>query len=304
MAVCAFAAFSAPAFAGRGHEIEKHLFGKFVSSVTNKTKGHGTITAMRLGPYLFTGPELFEPYVEVENKKHEKVKERQPKRNKAGEIEYGPLCKPLSAVQEEEDLKAEDPQAAEDLKSEGHVDAGEHESLAQTLKFNKCYSQRPAGNGGGGIVEPVVASFKLGVEFFSNHSVAFGEPTSEVKIEGGTVEFKAKASFCRIQIPEQRVPVKSGTEKGENEEFESALYATEEESVAGEKAKEKKYGLVHDTLDIEAELSKIKTEVENTAQCFTKKGGPEEKVFINGKLDFEMEGVQVKNGNLSFVPAA
>jgi len=288
--VCAFAALSAPAFAGHGRTIETHLFGKFVASTTGVAKGHGTVTALRIGPYKFTGPELFET-VEVE-KKGEKIKEIVPKKNKAGEVEFGPLCKTIKGS------------ATEDLTSRGEVKAGDSESIVQNLKFNHCVSSRPAGNDSGGLEEQVTATFTLGFEFHSNHSATLGESTSEVTIKSeGPVVFKGSKSQCTVEIPKQVLPVKAGTEKGENEEFESALYATEEESTVGEKHLEKKFGPVHDTLDIEGEFSKVLSEVPLTGKCFDKKGSPEEKVFKNGIVNFELEEIGLKDGNLSFVPA-
>jgi hypothetical protein len=65
--VCAFGALTAPAFAKRTKE--PVIFGKFTASINGKTispaepaktKGHGEVTAMKLGPYVFGGRNLGE----------------------------------------------------------------------------------------------------------------------------------------------------------------------------------------------------------------------------------------------------
>ncbi len=50
-AVCALGILSAPAFAVKAPLV----FGKFVASAPGGVKGHGEVSEMRLGPYVFTG---------------------------------------------------------------------------------------------------------------------------------------------------------------------------------------------------------------------------------------------------------
>jgi hypothetical protein len=241
---------------------EKHVFGKFVASTSGSTSGVGTVSKLQLGPYKFTGEQI---------------------ENEAGEIEFGPLCKSVKAT--------------------GEAFEGESENLLQIITFSKCVTYRAAGNAAEGLKERVIATFKLGIEFHSNHSATFGEGEIEsAEIKKGTVTFKGSHSTCKIEIPAQPVPVKSGTPKGEESEFESAMYATEEESLEGKKASEKKFGPFRDRLNIETEFKKVKTVVPLTPGCTTKKGG-EEKKFGDGVVDLAFEDITLKNGNLSFVPA-
>jgi hypothetical protein len=79
VAVCALGAFAAPALAAK--EKPPVIFGKFKANILGKTispsepastKGHGSVSAMRLGPYTFTGRKLpgekFGPICEKELK--------------------------------------------------------------------------------------------------------------------------------------------------------------------------------------------------------------------------------------------
>jgi len=54
VAACALGVLSAPAF-GKPPTI---VFGKFVASAAGGTKGHGEVSELRLGPYVFTGKNL------------------------------------------------------------------------------------------------------------------------------------------------------------------------------------------------------------------------------------------------------
>jgi hypothetical protein len=271
VAVCAMGALSAPAFAKAK---EKIIFGKFVASTSGTTRGVGTASKLTIGPYKFTGEQLFE---EVEGK-------RVAKKNGSGEDEFGPLCKSVVA--------------------KGTVEEGESESLAQTLTFDHCVTYRPVGNVAAGLKEEVVATFKLGIEFHSNHSATFGEPGAEsATIEEGSVLFKGSKSQCTVEIPAQAVPLSSGTEAGMEKEFEAALYETEEESLEGKKLEEKTFGPFRDRLNIETEFKHIDAIVPESAKCTSKNGG-EEKNFPTGSMNIDIPGITLKKGNLSFVPPA
>lgn len=293
-AVCALGAFSATAFAKKG---EKLIFGKFVASTSGTTRGTGTANKLRIGPYRFTGEELFET-VEREKKHPKEPGEmetvRVPKKNAEGEIEHGPLCKPLIV--------------------KGTVEEGESESITQTIQFPHCVTYRQAGTESGNngpLLEKVTATFSLGIKFRSNHSAETGEPEPKsAELEPGTVVFKGSHSTCKVKILEQDVPLKATEEVAENgeKEFEAALYETEEESLEGKKQAEKKFGPVRDRLAIETEFKHVKATVEETASCTSKKGGKENEEgefadkFENGVMDLSLEHITLKNGQLSFVP--
>jgi hypothetical protein len=257
---CVFGAFSATAFAKK----EKLHFGKFVASKAGKVAGNGTVNALTIGPYKMTGEQMT---------------------NGSGEIEFGPLCKPLRAT--------------------GTVETpGESEELVLALNFAHCITYRSAGNVGAGLKERVAVNFKLGIRFLSDHAVETGEAEpSSAELREGTVEFRGSKSQCTITIPSQFVPVKAGSEKAEEGflEFATAMYETEEESLEGKKIQEKKFGPFRDRLRIEAELNHVETLVKKTATCTNKKAGEEQK-FKDGKIDIELEAITLKNGNLSFVP--
>lgn len=303
--MCALSVLSAPAYAHHPKkEKEKHVFGKFVSTTTGVASGHGKVTAMSFGPYVFTGPELRETITNPTTHQPEVV----PVKNKEGETEYGPLCAPINMAEYEEDRKNEKPGAAQDLKSSGEVKEGEHETFLQNLLMKRCITERPAGNGrqhSGGLLEEIeVKHLDIGLEFYSDHSAKFGEASSEAVLKPeGIVIFKAKGSFCEVEIEEQRVPIKAETKKGEEEEFEAALYSNEEEPTET-KREMKKWGAIHSMLNIEAEFSKVKSDVPIQGKCFSASGGPEEKEFTKGVLDFELEEIGLKIGNLKFLPPA
>jgi hypothetical protein len=270
VAVCAMGALSAPAFAAK----EKIIFGKFVASTSGATHGVGTVSKLTIGPYKFTGEQLFE----------EKEGTRVAKKNESGEDEFGPLCKSVVA--------------------KGTVEEGESENLAQTLTFNHCVTYRSAGNAANGLKEEVTTTFKLGIEFHSNHSATFGEPGAEsATIEEGSVVFKGSKSQCTIEIPAQPVPLSSGTEKGMEKEFEAALYETEEESLEGKKSLERTFGPFRDRLNIETEFNHLDAVVAESSKCTSKNGG-EERNFPLGSMSIDVPGITLKKGNLSFVPPA
>jgi hypothetical protein len=202
--------------------------------------------------------------------------------NESGEDEFGPLCKSVKAT--------------------GKAVEGENESLLQTIHFSHCVTNEAVGNAGEGLKHRIVVNFNLGIEFHSNHSATFGEIEPEsATIQEGTVVFKGN-STCKVEIPSQTVPLKAGTEKGAESEFEAAMYATEEESLEGNKAGEKKFGPFRDRLVIETEFKHVKSTVPLNKSCFDTKFG-ESKNYNDGVIDLEFERITLKNGNLSFVPA-
>jgi hypothetical protein len=266
--VCAFGALSAPAFAAK--EKPKAVFGKFVASTSGPLKGIGSVEALKLGPYTFTGKE-----------------------ETAGQGSFGPICG--------------------SLKSKGMVEAGESEDLLQNLTFKNCIAYRKIEHSQ--VKEEVKVNLKLALEFHSNHSAIAGKSEeSEAHIlPGSSVTFKGRKSSCVVVIPEQTLPIKAETKP--EEEFETAGYETEEESLAGEKRLEAKYGPVRKRLDIEMAFKKIKSLMQVTPECVYPKSenGPGEEgsynketnnvEFDNGVLEAEVEEITLKNGNIAFVAA-
>ncbi|HEV3036070.1 MAG TPA: hypothetical protein VGX72_14925 [Solirubrobacteraceae bacterium] len=269
--ICAFGALTAPAFA---RERKPAIFGKFTASINGKTispgepaatKGHGEVEAMKLGPYVFTGRNL-------------------------GEGKHGPVCERA-------------------LKSQGEVASESSETVVQNITFSKCVSTRRAGSS----EEAVVFHFTLGMEFHSNGSAVAGESeATEVKIiKGSTVHFKGSKSTCEVIIPEQTVPVKAATKP--EKEYESAAYETEEEEVEGKKALKEFPSGFQQKLDITMEFKKLHTiEQLNPAKGCTngklEEGGTFNKEhdtveYANGILEAELEEIEIKGGNVGFVPA-
>src|SRR5579875_799157 len=211
-------------------------------------------------------------------------------KNLGGGNGFGPICE-------------------KELKSKGNVVAGESETFFQEVKFAKCYATRKSA----GSEEAVAFNFSLGMEFHSNGSAEIGEgDEAEVKItRPSTVTIKCSKSSCEVIIPAQTIPISA--EKHPEREYEAASYLTEEESLAGEKSKEKKYGPVRKRLDIEMIFKKIKTEEQlNPAKGCTNesleegaKYKPETDTveYNNGILEAELEEITLNDGNLSFEPA-
>jgi hypothetical protein len=275
IAACMLAAvFAAPSFAVK----EPVIFGKFHAKILGQTisptsqgqtKGHGSISEMRIGPYKFTGEKKNNP--------------------KTHQLEFGPICE-------------------KELTSKGLVSEEVSETFEQAMYFKKCIGYRKLG---GGLEEPVIASFVIGVKFASNFSAELGEP--EVEIHGkGPLVIKAKKSFCEVTIPEQFIPLQA--EEHPEKEFESASYTNEEETLEGGKAK-KYEGGVEKKLDIEMLFKKIHANVKTSPQChYTKEENGENEGLFNpdtgeveyksGLLEAELEEITLKKGSVWFEPAA
>jgi hypothetical protein len=178
-----------------------------------------------------------------------------------------------------------------ELRPTGGVIAGESETFSQEVKFSHCVADRPIG---GGLEEPVLASFTLGMEFHSNGSLKFG-PSS--------VTFAATDSMCEVTIPSQWVPASAET-KGEDRSFEQVSFGTETEQLEG--AQMKKFGAFRERLDIEWELKGVTATVKLTPTCKYKGShinAAGEAEFGGGRMEGELEEVTLENGNLGFVPA-
>jgi len=177
-----------------------------------------------------------------------------------------------------------------ELKSDGSATAGESETFVQEVKFNKCETTRSAGS----LEEPILASFTLPMEFHSNGALKIGPTT-----------FKAGNSACEVVMPAQWIPPAAET-KGEYKTFESAVFETEEESLIGQTGLEKKYGPIRKRLHISWALKGVKSTVALTSTCQykgTHLNSAGEAEYGGGKMEGELEGVTLKDGNISFEPA-
>ncbi len=176
-----------------------------------------------------------------------------------------------------------------ELRSDGTVAEGESETFMQEVKFSKCVTTRSAG---GGLEEPILASFTLGMEFHSNGSLKIGPAT----VRPGN-------SACEVTIPAQWVPASAET-KGEYKLFEDASYSTETEPLEGGQAK--KYGPVRERLHVSWELKGVNATVKLGPTC-TYKGAhlnaAGEAEYGGGKMEGELEEVTLQGGNISFIPA-
>jgi hypothetical protein len=173
------------------------------------------------------------------------------------------------------------------VKSSGGVDSERSDTLFESVEFMDCR----AALGFEGVKEvPKISNFKIGFEFHSNGFIESGggEATS-VHVNHTAVFIKRKGGLCTIEIPAQTVPIKA-TKKPENE-FEAATYETEKYP---EKIKRFPAGF-QEELDITVELSKVVSHVHKGPYC-------DVGAYKNdtGVMDFELEEVEIKKGDLGF----
>ena len=120
------------------------------------------------------------------------------------------------------------------------------------------------------------------------------------------MKFKAKKSYCEVNIPAQFIPGQA--EKKPEKEFEAFSYSTEKEKLEGPQAK--KFGEFRERLDIEWEFKGLNANVPVTPTCEYKNGEEggkfnpvtKEVEFGDGKMEGELEEITLKTGNLKFVP--
>ncbi len=276
---CAFGALTAPAFA---KEKAKVAFGEFVASVAGKNlatepgtlmvdkEDEPEVTALELGNYKFGTIE-----------------------RPSGEIDYEEPCTKAPKVS-------------------GLVEAEKSPSLSLNIAFKDCIGHAEAG----GVIEEVPTHFTLGLKFEANHSVGLG---AALKIEKTSVTFKGALKKCPVEIPEQTIPVKA-IEKPEKE-YEAATYSNELPEAIENWEKSAKLKAEYPTgfknrLEIElVEFKKIVSYVKAEAPCIPKKGEENGKLitegphagqleFTNGRIEADIEGLEVKGGELGFEPAA
>ena len=291
VAICAVGVLAAPAFAK-----EKMVFGEFQGDVVGKNletepatvlqfhEDEGEVSGMQLGPYKFGT------------------------KNAKGEIQEGNPCEGAPKIGGV--FKAE----------EGKGDKSN--SMLLHIKFKKCVSWA----GANGISQKKKVSFELGVRFAPNFSSEVGQINEAgLELEESVVEFKGALNKCPVVIPRQTIPVKINPEK----EYEEIVeYFNETEPVENwEKSKKLKEIYPSGKKDrIEIELGEkfhsIRTFVKATGNCVPAKGednpklieeGPEGPYggiyngwleYSSGKIFADFEDVEIKNGELKFVPPA
>lgn len=263
---CLFGALTAPAFAKT--EKPKMVFGEFVGTpgMLKLHEGEGEVEEMKLGPYTF------------------------------GKNEAGEVC-------------------SKDIKVSGEVTEQRSPSLTAELGFKKCNTSAHEG----GFRETKPVNFTLGVKFLANHSAEIGERSGIEIVEPSIVHFKGALRKCIVEIPAQYIPGKAG-EKTEKE-YEAASYSDESEEVENfeksRKLKEEYPSGMKERIEIEIEFSKIVTYVKPEKTCEYEKGTEGKYIseegnphkgwveFNTGKIDAELDELEVKNGELTFEePAA
>jgi hypothetical protein len=288
VAVCAFGALSAAAFA----KPPTLVFGEFQASVAGKTlsetefgtlgtdkEDESTVSSLALGPY-----------------------------------EFGTL--------EGEEINFEEP-CAKPLKVTGKVIAEKSNELLTQISFKKCtsWSESVGKNGlGEKIYEGKLSSFTLGVKFFSNRSAEAGASEDGFEIEKGVVTVKHAQRKCTMVIPAQFIPAKAATKP--NKEYEAASYSGEtpepiEKWEKSKRLKEEYPSGVKERLEIDLEegFKNIVAYVNPAPPCFPKKGEEAKKVrteepyegwveYTKGHIEATIEGLEVKGGELTFVPPA
>jgi hypothetical protein len=266
VAVCVFGMFAAPAFAKRTKK--EVVFGKFTASKFGKTISESE-------PLTASG------HGEVVSEESSGIALA------GGALEI----KECSRV----------------LKSTGKVDSERSNTFFQTVTFKDCWERRPVADGTESVKLP---TFKLSFEFHSNQSGVIGEgEASEVRItaDSRVVVPIAKRAACQVTIPEQTIPTKAKTKP--EKEYEAAFYETEIEPVAGKKKLKEFPSGFQEKLDIETEFKKVKAWIKPSEHCEFPEGTIDEepespgygyRVFSKGRLDIELEEIEIKGGNVGF----
>jgi hypothetical protein len=190
-----------------------------------------------------------------------------------------------------------------EMKSKALVTAERSSNFTTEVKLGKCYTEYSEGGGFFGKKYLKLKSPLL-FEFHSNGSANAGSGEADVIIHEDSAEVKLTHSECSFLIPDQTIPLKAAARP--EDEYESATYETESESVEGGKLKKYPSGF-HEELDITMEFKGIKTLEKPTETCFYKKGeegkyNPETGyVEIGGGIfEGELEEIKLKGGNIGF----
>jgi hypothetical protein len=197
------------------------------------------------------------------------------------------------------------------VKSSGKVDEESSEHLFQEVSFKHCYSYTHLGGKKSGLTGRFkVKNFKLAMEFRSNKSVEVGEGAEDELeiVRPSTVTIHTKGIPCKVTIPRQVLPAKENAKP--EKEYGVAGYETE---ISPAKMKKFPDGF-QEKLGIVVEYGKMTAWVKPNENCLY---GPGEEgaydstpetpaygyvVYGGGELEAELEGVEIKNGNLGFEP--
>jgi hypothetical protein len=298
VAVCAFSALTASAFAK-----EKLVFGKFAASIVGKPitpstpakvtedkEDEAELTGLQIGQYKFG---------------------RFDKAN--GKFEYEEPCLKPPVVT-------------------GSVFEEQSSSLQTYVTFRQCVN----GSVEHGIVGYKSNTFKLAIRFMADEAAELSKGTAGLEItEPTAVIIKGGSQPCLVEIPPQFVPGKAG--EMEEKFYEAAEYTPESEEPENweksKKLKEEFPGGLQDRLEIETteKFKGIKSFVD-TATATEKKGCQPTKgeesgklvtekeievegkmvanphylwtEFSNGRIDMDVEGLEIKGGQLTFEPPA
>jgi hypothetical protein len=294
VAVCAFGALTASALAK-----EKLVFGTFAASIVGKPITPGSPATVRQNP---------EEEAEVTGLQIGQYKFG--RFNKAdGKFEYEEPClKPPKVT--------------------GTVFEEHSSSLLTEVSFKECVN----GDIEHGIVGYKSNSFKLAIRFMANEAGEIGKGEAGLEIsKTASVIIKGGSQPCLVEIPQQFVPGKAGEK--EEKFYEAAEYTPEEEEPENweksKKLKEEYPGGEQKRLGIET-TEKFKGIVSyvDTAAATEKKGCQPTKgeesgklitekeiegkpnphylwtEFTNGKIDMDVEGLEIKGGQLTFEPPA
>ncbi|HSZ12450.1 MAG TPA: hypothetical protein VK790_00230 [Solirubrobacteraceae bacterium] len=275
-----FGALTAPAFA---KEKAKMVFGEFVAGVAGKNlatepgtlmvnkEDEPEVTALELGNYKFGTLE-----------------------NPAtGEIDFEEPCEKAPKVT-------------------GRVDAEKSPTLSLNIAFRHCVAWAEAG----GVELEAPTHLTLAMTFNANHSAELG---AAVELPKQSVVFRGAFKKCPVEIPAQTIPVKAAEDP--EKEYEAAAYTNEapeaiENWEKSKKLKEQFPSGFKERLEVElVEIKRIVTYVKAEKPCVPKKGAENGKLitegehagwleYTNGRIEADIEGLEVKGGELKFEPAA
>lgn len=289
VAVCAFGALAVPAFA-KGKE--KLVFGNFAASAVGRT-----ITPS-------------DPAAIVENKEDE----AEVTGLELGIFKFGVLNSEKKPEYEEPCEKAP--------KVNGAIENEVSSTLLLEVHFKECVTSSTKA----GSVSGKKSSFKLAFRFKANESAEIGKSENGIEIAETAVVLVKGESQCVVEIPAQTVPAKAA---GNEEKFwEGAEYTPEKEEPVEnwelrKKLREQYPGDFKNRLEIET-TEKFKGIVsyvhpfetkskicapakgEESGKLITEEGNPRkgDVEYTDGKVFMNVEGLEIKGGQLTFEPPA